>query len=139
MSLIFVDTSAWFAASFVRDQHHKAATVSYRELSRSDAYFITTDYILDETLTLMKSRGLEAKRIESFYKQIRLAEEHGRLRLVFVDASLFAEAWKQFQSYSDQTLSFTDSASFAVARRLKVDAVFTFDRHFEMAGFPVVP
>ncbi len=139
MSIVFVDTSAWFAASFGRDQHHEAAAASYRELSRSGAHLITTDYVLDETLTLMKSRGIEAKRIESFHKQIRLAEEHGRLRLVFIDANLFAEAWKQFQSFSDQTLSFTDCASFAVAQRLRVDAVFTFDRHFELAGFSIVP
>ena len=52
--MIFTDTGGWFARS-VPDDHNYAAVVSWTLLNRQP--LITTDYIVDETLTLLKSRG----------------------------------------------------------------------------------
>ncbi len=139
MSLVFMDTSAWVALTFARDQHHEDAAACFRELTKSRTYLVTTDYVLDETLTLMKHWAVPANRIAAFYKQLHLAEVKGTVKLVFMDPRVFDEAWEQFQTYADQTLSFTDCATFAVARSLNVDAVFTFDRRFKLAGFRLIP
>ena len=57
--MIFVDTGAWFAISVPTDPHHRAAL---RWLSGNARPFLTTDYVIDETLTLLKVRG-EGKQI----------------------------------------------------------------------------
>ena len=52
-NVIFVDTSAWYAIIDENDQDHAAALGKIRILDRP---LITSNYIFDETLTLLKSR-----------------------------------------------------------------------------------
>jgi hypothetical protein len=51
--MIFVDTGAWFASVVPWDANH-AAAVAW--LGQNREILITTDYILDETLTLLRVR-----------------------------------------------------------------------------------
>lgn len=48
-------------------------------------------------------------------------------------------ALEQFTKLADQRVSFTDCVSFALMRRHRVRHAFTFDRHFEAAGFEIWP
>jgi uncharacterized protein len=50
---VFVDTGAWFAYFVRRDPDHRAATAWMRQNRQP---LVTTDYILDELLTLLKMR-----------------------------------------------------------------------------------
>ena len=43
------------------------------------------------------------------------------------------------RKYADQNITFTDCVSFAIMTRHKIRTVFTFDRHFRVAGFDVIP
>ncbi len=52
--MIFVDTEAWFASAMPSDRDHEAAVLW---LSQNILPLITTDYVIDETLTLLKARG----------------------------------------------------------------------------------
>ena len=52
--MVFVDTSAWFAAVVPSDPNHPRAA---NWLAANSEVLITTDYILDETLTLLRTRG----------------------------------------------------------------------------------
>jgi len=52
--MIFVDTGAWYASVVPADANHAAAS---RWLSRNTAPLITTNYVVDETLTLLRARG----------------------------------------------------------------------------------
>lgn len=52
--MIFVDTSAWYAPSVVRDTNHTAANCTLQSLREP---LITSDFVVDETLTLLRSRG----------------------------------------------------------------------------------
>lgn len=49
--MIFVDTGAWFAAVVPSDPDHEAAS---QWLSQNSEPLLTTDYVIDETLTLYK-------------------------------------------------------------------------------------
>ena len=49
--LVFVDTSAWYALVDKSDHDHRSALNSVRNLTHP---LITTNYVLDETLTLIK-------------------------------------------------------------------------------------
>jgi predicted nucleic acid-binding protein len=56
--MIFVDTGAWFASIVPSDSNYQNA-VSW--LTNNTDSLVTTDYVIDETLTLLRARG-ETKR-----------------------------------------------------------------------------
>ena len=55
--MIFVDSSAWYSLEVEDDTNHRAASSFLSQIaSGKHGIAITTDYILDETLTLLQSR-----------------------------------------------------------------------------------
>ena len=52
--MTFVDTGAWFASLIPTDPDHASATAW---LVENSSPLLTTDYVIDETLTLLKARG----------------------------------------------------------------------------------
>jgi uncharacterized protein len=64
--MIFMDTSAWFATYSRRDVNHNAALQAVRSLNE---LLVTSDYIVDETLTLLRARG-ENRRAIAFGKRV---------------------------------------------------------------------
>jgi predicted nucleic acid-binding protein len=53
---VFADTSFFFALVAKRDPAHQAAVDAYAKLLRARGRLFTTDYVIDETLTLTKAR-----------------------------------------------------------------------------------
>ena len=45
------------------------------------------------------------------------------------------EAIRLLRKYADQGVSFTDCVSFVLMKRCRIATAFTFDHHFERAGF----
>ena len=52
----FADTSFFFALAAKRDRTHEPAVKAFTRLLRLQRPLVTTDYVLDETLTLTKAR-----------------------------------------------------------------------------------
>ena len=129
--MIFVDTSAWFARCAARDVHHASAR-SFHQANR--APLVTTDYVVDETLTLFKCRGNQelAFRIGPKLLGGLLAE------LVHVTADDVAAAWQVFELHRDKAWSFTDCVSYVVMKRLAIGEALAFDDHFRQFGFVLV-
>lgn len=128
MKRVFVDTSGWYAYARKDDPAHDAAREA---LERWEGRLVTTDYIFDETVTLARARlGAPAAN--------RIGEtllDPGVVELVRLLPEDFEDAWALFKKGKDKDWSFTDCASFAVMRRLRLDAAVTTDRHFKQAGF----
>lgn len=61
MSGVFVDTGAWFARFVPSDPDHRAAKAW---LDRNIRRLVTTDYIIDELLTLLRVRGENRRALE---------------------------------------------------------------------------
>ncbi|MEH2458374.1 type II toxin-antitoxin system VapC family toxin [Nostoc sp.] len=65
--MIFVDTSAWFASIVPSDTEHQAAS---SWVNQNIQPLLTTDYVVDETLTLLRTRGERLRAIslgEAFF------------------------------------------------------------------------
>ena len=58
--MIFVDTGAWFASVVPSDIDHASAS---QWLNQNSEPLLTTDYIVDETLTLLRARGESTRAI----------------------------------------------------------------------------
>jgi predicted nucleic acid-binding protein len=125
--MIFVDTGAWFAAAVPSDPDHAAAS---RWLAGNTEALLTTDYVVDETLTLLRVRGERTRALllgEAFFGS-RLAEVH---RLTEAD---IASAWEVFRRFDDKGWSFTDCTSKVVIEGRNVQQAFAFDQHFRQFG-----
>ncbi|HMO85860.1 MAG TPA: PIN domain-containing protein [Lacipirellulaceae bacterium] len=97
---------------------------------------VTTDYTVDETLTLLRARN-EHLRAVAFGRHVI---DGGGALIVHIDDQDFAQAWKTFQQFHDKQWSFTDCVSRVVIERLGIPREFAFDEHFRQFGnVAVVP
>jgi predicted nucleic acid-binding protein len=132
MNSIFVDTSAWYAIVDNDDNDHKAAVAFH---IANTTPLITTAAVFSETITLLRYRiGHDAARI--FGQKLK---ESSFVRLVALTPADEERAWEIFIRYRDQNFSFADCTSFAVMQRMKIATAFTFDKHFSVMKFGVVP
>ena len=131
--MIFVDTGAWYASLVPTDPDHARAV---QWLAENHSPLLTTDYVIDETLTLLRVRG-ERKRallLGARFFTHALAEIHK-----ITDADL-TFAWRTFEQFGDKNWSFTDCTSKVVMEQLGIEVAFAFDHHFHQFGtIQVVP
>ena len=128
---VFVDTSGFYALLVRRDDRHEAASRFLREQARRKRRFVTTDYVLDETATLLKARG-HGHLLAAFFDTVLSSVA---ATVVWTDAQTFQAACTFFLKHTDQTWSFTDCLSFCVMKRLRLRQALTKDAHFGAAGF----
>jgi len=121
-----------------QDRYHNVSAAYYRRIVEARTRTITSDYVLDETLTRLRYDFGHRVAI-TFWEQITKAQITGRLLILPVDTSVWTAALDIFVKYDDQDFSFTDCTSFVLAKREQVDEVFTFDHHFQQFGLIVVP
>ena len=135
MTLLFVDTAGWVACADAADRDHERACAARDAALEAGERLVTTDFIVDETLTLLRLRlGLPAA--EAWWKQI---DRSPRLRWERIGSDRFENARQLFFQYRDREFSFTDCTSFAVMREIRATRALTTDRHFRQMGFQVVP
>ena len=125
--MVFVDTSAWFAAVIPSDPNHPHAT---NWLAANSEVLITTDYIIDETLTLLRARGerQRAKLLGNKFFEASIAEVY------FLTEEDIRQAWAIFEQYDDKGWSFTDCSSKVVIDEMNISQAFAFDHHFHQFG-----
>jgi len=127
----FVDTSGFYALLVRQDDRHEAASHFLRQAAERRQRFITTDYVIDETLTLLKARG-HRNLLEGFIGRVL---NSNACRIEWTDATRFADTVRFFLKRLDHDWSFTDCVSFRVMAELRLREALTKDSHFEAAGF----
>ena len=128
---VFMDTAGFLALWDAADEHHGRALRLQGELVRKGRRFLTTDYIVDETVTLLLMRHSHAAAAD-FLQTVTASES---LHLHWVTPDRFHAAAAFFARHDDKEWSFTDCVSFELMHDLKVQDCFTTDRHFRQAGF----
>jgi len=124
---IFVDTGAWFASVVPADRNH-LKVVAF--LQHNPSPLITTDYVIDETLTLLRARG-EAM------KAIALGRQFFDLQIanVFhITPEIVSKAWELFRDQPARRWSFTDCTSKVVMDELHLRQALFLDSHFSEFG-----
>jgi predicted nucleic acid-binding protein len=131
--VILVDAGAWFASVIPSDPDHAEAS---NRLRKNTEPLVTTDYVVDETLTLLRARGEESR-------ALRMGEEFFSETLATVYYLTEADirlAWEAFRSFSDKKWSFTDCTSKIIIEKLNLKYAFAFDQHFRQFGtITVIP
>jgi hypothetical protein len=97
---------------------------------------VTTNYIVDELLTLLRARGASALAYDIGQQlfQGTIATVHQ------LTESEQLEAWDVFRKFRDKQWSFTDCTSKVVMERIGITTAITFDAGFYQFGtVTVVP
>jgi len=131
----FVDTAGFMMLADASDPDHERAKAFRDDWLEQGGVLVSTDYVLDETLTLVRMRlGLDAA--ESFWNAV---EGSSRLRWEPIDGARAERARRWFFRWRDKAFSFTDCTSFVVMKERKLRIALTSDRHFAQAGFQLAP
>lgn len=132
--MIFVDTSAWVAFLVGKDRELRRRIDDV--LARETA--VTTDYVFDETLTLLSARGY--RHVARDFGVWVLSERPGAAELHIVSPEQFDEGWRIFRDFRDKAWSFTDCTSFAVMKSRSLHRALALDEHFrQFPGIAVLP
>ena len=129
--MTFIDTGAFLARYLPADQHHKAATALWNKIRLTHERCVTSNFVLDETFTLLARRANYAFAAE----KARIIYASSALDILRPDSLTEHSALNFFEKFADQEISFTDCVSFALMREAKIQTAFAFDAHFERAGF----
>ena len=131
--MVFVDTGAWFAHFVPSGPDHSSARNWFDHNTRP---LLTTDYVVDELLTLLKMRGEFQRALEVG----PLLLDGDVCNLEWVTPIDVENAWEVFSTYRDKAWSFTDCVSRVVMERLRIEMAIAFDIHFRQFGtVAVVP
>lgn len=131
---LFVDTWGWLNILSPRESGHAEVTEYFRTFLARGGHVFTTDYVLDESLTLLFKR-LSFDRAAAQYQKIEEATDDGFLDVEWIGRDRFERAIDLRERYSDKpNISFTDLTSMVVMREFDLQNVLTGDAHFEHVG-----
>ncbi len=130
---LFVDTSAWLALNDKNDQYHNKAAAKSIEIKKRKIELITSEYIIDESITLIRYRVSHRAAVIFGDSLIN----SNIVTIIDVTGEDRIKAWEMFKKYEDKELSFTDCISFVLMKNLKLNKAFTFDEHFKQLGFEI--
>jgi uncharacterized protein len=131
MGRILIDTSAVHAFILRHDAHHAEADAYMRQILGKADTFVLLDLVFAETMTLVRSHsgpsisihlGRELRQNPLYHWQ-SLGVEGER------------DTWAIFQQYDDKDWSYVDCALLAIAQRLGVNQIFSFDDHIDQMPY----
>jgi predicted nucleic acid-binding protein len=138
---VFIDTWGWVTLFNKSEKRHREVEKWYRDFRFKGGTIYTTDYVLDETFTLLFIRTPVEIAINSM-KKIDKSINEEYLILTIITPERFEEAKKLRLKYKDKPLiSFTDLTSAVVMSQEGIKAILTQDRHFTYleSRFQIVP
>ena len=133
--MTFIDTGALLARYLTQDQYHAPATKTWHELEQQARPLLISNFVLDETLTLLGRRASYAFAAE----RLRFIYTSNVITILRPEVADELAALELFRKYADQRISFTDALSFVLMRKKGITQVFSFDSHFAYAGFEMIP
>ncbi len=136
---LFIDTWGWLVLANDADPSHRLVRDLRVQSDSQGLSWVTTDYVLDETVTRLFASTAYSEAVK-FFDAIFRAQELGSLAIETIGPERFQAAWKLRLKYKDKPrISFTDLTSFVVMREIGVRHVLTGDAHFRQAGLGFQP
>lgn len=134
MEPLFLDSAFVIALVFQADQNHVKAHSLWQQATSARRSFVTTTFILNETVTFLNNRGEHELAVE-IGNQLLASPA---IEMIDVDREFIEQGWAYFVRHDDKTYSLTDCISFVIMNTRAITDALTFDVHFTQAGFQVV-
>ncbi|MCP5100030.1 MAG: type II toxin-antitoxin system VapC family toxin [Chloroflexi bacterium] len=132
---LFVDTSGWVSLFDRSDKYHAITAEKWQILKQEPTDLLTSDYVLDETLTFLLYKAGRRQALQFG----RWVLSRSFIKVTHIDHDVWQSAWQMFQNRDDKEWAFTDCTSFVLMQQHSLWTAFTFDHHFEQAGFKLWP
>ena len=133
---VLLDTSALEAIIDQRDQYHKNAVRCLHELfDLSYPLYVTTLTISETHRRLLYKPQLDDSKAFQFLE----SRYDGSVNIVRPLEEDETGAIKYIGRFKDQKVTFADAISMAVMIRLGLRKIFSFDWHFTLLGFQIIP
>lgn len=130
----FFDTWARVAIVDKTDSNHIVADKFYKKFLSQGNIPVTSDYVISETLTLLRRRVPINSAIifgETLIKSISI----GRVKIEYINPERWKKTWILFKKFSDKPdISFVDLTSMVIMEEMGIKNIFSGDEHFEYAG-----
>lgn len=127
---VFIDTGVFYAHQHEAASCHDDAMAAIDQvLSGEYGQPFTSDYVYDETVTLVRKRTGQyrsAKRVSD-----RIVDAESPIPLLNVSPAGFRSALNAFERYRDHELSFTDASTITLVDSEGIDSVLSFDDDFD--------
>lgn len=131
---LFIDTWGWVTLRIRNQARHEEVVGFVRDRLQRGTQLITTDYVIDETVTLMYRRAPASLAAESV-EQIIEFEERGLVTRERITEPRFQATLDLRRRYADKPdISFTDLSSMVVMEERGIRDVLSGDAHFEHVG-----
>lgn len=125
--MIFLDSTVLVGALDRGDRLHPDGSAVLRAVRDGTLEpAMVTDFVLDETLTILKRKRLRPSLAAARVREIAGAPQ---VEVVFVDGDLFLDALAIYESHGP--LSFTDATTVAAMRRAGIRVLFSHDTDFD--------
>ena len=138
---LFVDTWGWLTLRDKQEAGHNEVAGFYCNCLSQGGLVYTTDYILDETFTLLFRRLSFSKAKESMELLLEASQKRA-LNIEFITSERFFKTKSLRIKYKDKpNISYTDLSSMVVMDELRISKILTADKHFTHVGmeFQTVP
>ena len=138
---VLIDTWGWLALGHRRDARHQEVKAFYQALRKQGVRLYTTDYVLDEVISLLFRREAFEESIR-FTEGIFQASHKAQLTIERVTSERFTSVWALRKRFQDKPkISFTDLTSMVIMQERSITKILTDDDHFTHVGmgFQKVP
>jgi predicted nucleic acid-binding protein len=132
---LFIDTWGWVVLHNKREPRHTEVDRFYRKWRLRSGPIYTSDYIFDETFTLL-SRRLATGLLDDILVSLDEAIHQGYLILEWIFPERFSKAKElRFRFIDKPMISFTDLTSMVVMKELGIKSILTDDDHSSRSGW----
>lgn len=129
---VFVDTSAFYAIVNKGEAYHSKIT---EFIKNNKCLLVTTNLVFAETISLITKR-LGKNVAADFGSGLRNSE---RLNIYYLSENYQKEAWDLFVYYKDKDFDYIDATCFTFMKKMDINKVLSFDRHFKQMNFEILP
>ncbi len=127
---VFIDTGAFLAISDKSDIFHELSATVYQKVVEQKAILYTSNYIIDETITLIRARVNHSAAV-AFIKGL----DDSDITILHITEKDEYSAKEIFIKYKDKDFSYTDCTSFTLIDKYSIDAALSLDEHFSQYGY----
>ena len=126
---VFLDTGVLVASRNASDRNHARAKELMKSILQGEhGEIFTSDYVIDETLTLMLRR---TKRLDMTINVGEYILSSPRIKKLRVSEEVFDAAWEKFKALGERPMSFTDCTSLALIEMGGIGRIASFDFGFD--------
>ena len=130
---VFVDTAVLYAHQDAdAERHETAVDLVDAILDGEYGQPYTSDYVLDEAVTLTRARTDSVADADAIAKRIRGSDPHPPIvEMIYTTAASVSAGLDMFRQYDDHDLSFTDAMNVAICERREINTIASFDLDFD--------